>query len=303
MARIETWFKQDLKSPVSVRAINGAVFSQDNMGNLIGVTVTDGRADASLSGSVIGYVIRDDGETVVFNGSLSGNKAYIILPESCYAVPGMIKIAIRLVEGSVKTVLCAATAYVTRTSTDAIIDPGSVIPDLTTLLAQIDSCKSATTAANTAAASANTAAAAAEKVSIKESKSGNVITVTVTDRNGTNTSKTITEPTATASKSGEVVTISVTDANGTTTQTLTDPEIKIKLMAENIPNTTQNITFDSDGNVQTITHKSGSTTVRTDSFTFVENTITEKRVLTEGGSLTIVTNTDTLETVTTYSAE
>lgn len=75
------------------------------------------------------------------------------------------------------------------------------------------------------------------------------------------------------------------------------------LQAEEIPNTTQAITFDSTtGDVSTITHTNGSTVIRTDAFTFGDGTITEVRTLNTGKSLTISTNTTTLETVVTYTA-
>ena len=84
---------------------------------------------------------------------------------------------------------------------------------------------------------------------------------------------------------------------------ISDLEIENALQEENIPNTTQAITFDSAGNVQSITHKDGSNnTVRTDVFTFAANSITETRTLSTGESLTIVTNLTTLETTITYAA-
>ena len=74
------------------------------------------------------------------------------------------------------------------------------------------------------------------------------------------------------------------------------------LQAENIPDTVQTITFDSEGNVQMITHTRDNVAVRTDAFTFAESTITEVRTLSTGESLTIVTNTTTLQTTVTYAA-
>lgn len=77
----------------------------------------------------------------------------------------------------------------------------------------------------------------------------------------------------------------------------------ITLQEENIPGTTQTITFDSSGNVSQIVHKNSSNVaVRTDVFTFGTNTITEVRTLYTGETLTIVTNTTTLVTTVTYSA-
>lgn len=74
------------------------------------------------------------------------------------------------------------------------------------------------------------------------------------------------------------------------------------LFQENIPGTVQTIAFDSAGNIQSVTHRENNVVVRTDVFTFAASTITEVRTLATGESLTIVTNTDTLETTTTYAA-
>lgn len=75
----------------------------------------------------------------------------------------------------------------------------------------------------------------------------------------------------------------------------------LTLLEDVIPDTVQTIVFDSSGNVQRITHVRNSAAVRTDVFTFAASTITEVRTLATGESLTIVTNTDTLETTTTYA--
>lgn len=74
------------------------------------------------------------------------------------------------------------------------------------------------------------------------------------------------------------------------------------LLTDNIPDTVQSIAFDSTGNVQTITHTRNNLAVRTDAFIFGTGTITEVRTLSTGETLTIVTNTETLETTVTYAA-
>lgn len=79
-------------------------------------------------------------------------------------------------------------------------------------------------------------------------------------------------------------------------------EINILLLSDVIPDTVQSIAFDSAGNVSTITHVQSGTTVRTDAFTFGTSTITEVRTLVTGESLTLVTNTTTLQTTVTYEA-
>ena len=159
MAQFETWLKADLQRPLQVKTLGGAIFSQDDMGNLIGAEVTDGGQAVNLSGTVVGYVVRGDGTTVTVAGQCAGNRAWIELPEAAYAVPGMIQIALRLREGAQRAVLAACVATVQRTSTDMLVDPGHVVPNLETLLAKLEEMDEAIAEAGDAADSANAAAA------------------------------------------------------------------------------------------------------------------------------------------------
>lgn len=158
MAQIETWLKTDLKQIVKVQELDGQLFTADNQANLIGVIVTDKGAPVTLTGAVTGFAIRSDGETVVITGSIEENRAYIILPASAYVKAGPIHIVIKV--GN--TTVGACTSYIGPSTTDTIVDPGRVIPSLADLLAQIENCRNATTAANTAAGNASTQASAAE---------------------------------------------------------------------------------------------------------------------------------------------
>ena len=138
MARIETWFNQDLKKPVKVQYIDGNVFSQDNYGNIVGVNVLSNGTEVDVGGSVSANVIRSDGTTVAITGVSEGNKAYVILPQSAYSVPGVISIIIKSTNGSVITTLCAVVANVYQSTTDTVIDPGTIIPSVQTLIADIN---------------------------------------------------------------------------------------------------------------------------------------------------------------------
>lgn len=154
----ETWLQSDLTKPLKVQALHGVFFSADNAANLIGVEVYNNGTAAALSGTCIGYAIRADGGTLPITGTVSGNKASIILPTSAYVIEGPLDIVIKVVSGSVKTTVGACRGYVQRATTDTIIDPGHVIPSLEELLALIEPMEEATDAANAAAASANNAA-------------------------------------------------------------------------------------------------------------------------------------------------
>ena len=62
----------------------------------------------------------------------------------------------------------------------------------------------------------------AEKVNIEQAKQDHTITITTTDRNGTDTSETIVEPIVNLSKEGKITTISVVDADGTESEEVKD---------------------------------------------------------------------------------
>ena len=139
MAIIETWFEQDLKRLVKINRLDGNVFSQDNEGNLIGVELFDNGEPAVISGTVSGTVIRADGGTVaISSGTLSGNKCSVILPSAAYAVPGLISVVIKLTSGGRITTVCAVVAMCYRSSTDIAIDPGTIIPSVAALIAEIE---------------------------------------------------------------------------------------------------------------------------------------------------------------------
>ena len=210
----ETVLQSDLQKMVNVVQLSGNLFSADNGGNKITVEIMDGGEAATVSGSVYGYAIREDGKTVVMEGTLSGNRASIVLPASAYAVIGKLSIVVKV--GAITVGACSG--YVYRTTTDAIVDPGSVVPDISELLAIVGRCE-------TAAASAETAATAAGYVNISSSKSNKVITIVTTNQNNQSTSTTITEPTMTVEENSGVVTVTCTDADGTTTVSFNASEI------------------------------------------------------------------------------
>ena len=70
--------------------------------------------------------------------------------------------------------------------------------------------------------------------------------------------------------------------------------VEEKLLRSELPGTTVTVTFDSNDNPSTITHSVNSTEIRTDVFTWTENSVTEVRTLSSGESITIETNLETL---------
>ena len=147
MAVFTKTFVQDLKGCMDVHITEGLVFSADNDSNVVSVEIYNGGEAATLTGSVVVYVIRADGNTVVFGGTLSGNTASAVLPQSCFVIPGPIAVMLQIVSGDVRTTVLKAVFTAVASSTGAIIDPGHVIPDISDIIAMLDQMEAATEAA------------------------------------------------------------------------------------------------------------------------------------------------------------
>ena len=140
---------------------NALMLIGDNLAHTWRVRVFDGGGAVALTGATVtGYFVRTDGNTVAVQGSVEGSTAIVTLAQACYAFEGDLKGVMRLTLGGKTVTLSVLTLMVRKVLTDAIIDPGNVIPSLEDLLAQIEAMETATAAANTAAGAANPAAAA-----------------------------------------------------------------------------------------------------------------------------------------------
>ena len=155
MAQFVNIFDVDLvnrhNDPQPLRAMVG---EGDVNGLRVGARVTSDGQSVALNGNCVGKVVRADGATVQLTGTIEGNLAYVVLDQQCCAIEGPIQVAVCWVSGSNVTTLVVAYGDVVNTQTGNAIQPGTPIPDLTQLLAEIDAMRTATAAANAAAASA-----------------------------------------------------------------------------------------------------------------------------------------------------
>lgn len=157
MASFNIDVRCDLNKPVTVRHLDGMVFSQDVHANRIRVSgYRDGEPVDLSGGSVSANIIRADGATVVQTGTISNNVCSVVLPSSAYAVPGPIAIFVKhsTSAGPTTSTIAAITGYVYKSTTDTIVDPGSVVPNVNQLLAMIEDCEEATAACIAATAAA-----------------------------------------------------------------------------------------------------------------------------------------------------
>lgn len=143
----------DLSRPVVLRHLEGMIFSQDVMANRVVVFVDRDGEPETLSGSVSANIIRADGATVVQTGEVSGSVATVTLPASAYAVSGPIEIFVKHTHDGSTTTIASLTGYVCASTSNTIVDPGTVVPNINELLAMVDDCEAATAAAEAAAES------------------------------------------------------------------------------------------------------------------------------------------------------
>lgn len=141
MERIETWYNQDLAQAVKVKYIDGNVFSQDSGGNRIGVNLFKNGEPFTVTGTISANVIRADGATVAVSGQSSQNSAWVDLPQAAYAVPGSLSVVIKSLSNGYVTTLCAVVANVYISSTDTAVDPGTIIPSIQALIAEIENTR------------------------------------------------------------------------------------------------------------------------------------------------------------------
>ena len=113
--------------------------------NRFGVRLFRNGEAVNIGGTCMGYFIRHgNGDTITINGgSFTGNKAYVTLPASCYAVEGGFSLAIKLVGGGVTGTMRIIDGTVAPTITGDIVDPGTTVPDLAELMLVINRAESA----------------------------------------------------------------------------------------------------------------------------------------------------------------
>lgn len=254
------------------------------------------REAVDLSGAgVTAYFVRADGMTIPLVGETKGSKASVLLPAACYAVMGRFSLVIKLSldDGTADSIITVfwGEGAVSRSRTDVVIDPDSVIPSLEELLAQIAAMEIATNNANQAAQDAVTTANAAAQAAQK----------TAADA-ATAAQKTAADAAQEAKATADAAAARADKATGELQGFADAITAQQLLQYDTIPNTTQQYTYNASGTLTAIQHMRDGAPVRTDAFAFGDAEIVETRTLATGEVLTITTNLDTLETTVEYAA-
>lgn len=118
----------------------------DMQANRFGVRLWRSGQPVTADGAqCMGYFIRHGrGDTVTIDGGLfSGQEAYVVLPDACYAYDGAFSLVIKLIGGGVTGTMRIVDGTVTDSVIGSPVDPGGVIPDLDELLAVIGRAEAA----------------------------------------------------------------------------------------------------------------------------------------------------------------
>lgn len=142
----------DLDAVQKVDQLDGSLYQLEESGHTFEITCLSNGAAAAVSGTVSGRFLRADGVTQLISGTLSGNVVSITLTQNCYNVPGRFGLVVYVTGSDVSTAIYCAVGSVYRSTSDTVVDSGSIIPTPEQLEAMIEACGAATTAATAAAA-------------------------------------------------------------------------------------------------------------------------------------------------------
>lgn len=131
-------FSQDIRKPVNIRHGGGFLFTGDADASTITVRLYDGENEYPMSGTVALNCIRADGSTLSVAGTVSGNTASATLVQACCAVPGPLAVVMKITADGAESTILKAVYTVDEGQTDTIIDPGTIIPDVASLINAIE---------------------------------------------------------------------------------------------------------------------------------------------------------------------
>lgn len=142
--------------------LSHAIGQKDDDADRFGIRAFRDGVPQDLSGaSCQAWFLNSQGTTIALTsyGTVSGNKAYVTLPQACYDYDGPFTLAIKIVGGGVSSTVRIVDGMVDNINVGGAVTPTSSVPTYQEILAQFDEMVAATTAATDAAAAATTAIA------------------------------------------------------------------------------------------------------------------------------------------------
>ena len=120
--------------------LNHSIGLGDIIANRFGVRLfRNGEPVSAEESSCIGFFMRPDGTNLQIHGStytgVSGNKAYVSLPQDAYAYEGQFTLAIKLVGGGVTGTMRIVDGIVNNTGATGAVSPTSTVPTTAEIIA------------------------------------------------------------------------------------------------------------------------------------------------------------------------
>lgn len=126
--------------------LNHAIGMKDNEGDAFGIRVFRDGEPVSLSEVVVqGYFRNPVGTNIAITtgNSVSGNTAYVVLPQACYDYEGQFTLAIKLIGGGITGTMRIVDGVVSNTNTTSPVAPVGAVPTYQEVLAVFEQAEQA----------------------------------------------------------------------------------------------------------------------------------------------------------------
>lgn len=140
MAVIKIERTVELTGPILTEGLNGTLFTTEGQAHQFTIHCTQSGTAVTLTGTVSAKFMREESNsTILISGSLLNGAAVVTLPADCYHRSGRFSLTIFVTASSVTTCIYSATGSVKAAQAGTLVDEGTEVPDLDTILAMINS--------------------------------------------------------------------------------------------------------------------------------------------------------------------
>lgn len=161
MPHIPMEYTVDLGKTINVTPLHTLFAMGDDNAHRFAFSIVQDGKPVDLSGCTVLATYTNfspHGVTVNLEGKIEDGKAVALLAKACYTMEGRFAIVVRLKNSVGTSAIFYGDGYMSRTTSDTVIDGDYIIYDVNTLLEKLKEINEATSRANAAAQSANTSA-------------------------------------------------------------------------------------------------------------------------------------------------
>lgn len=126
----------NLSEPILPEVLQAPLYEGEKNAHTFMITAEKDKLPHALSGSVVAYFERNDGNTVRVEGETKDGAAILTLSPECYQT-GVFYLAVMLISDGAQTVIYAASGRVRNTQDGEIIDGGNTIPTYDEIMAHL----------------------------------------------------------------------------------------------------------------------------------------------------------------------